>query len=322
MKVKVLVYGWYHQGNLGDDLFIDAFQYLFPLLDFVFTDHITDEHVKDADAVFFGGGSFLLDTPKISVSALEMIKQKKIFYIGVGVESHISPVHVDLMRRAQFLAIRTANQLERVRSINSSTMLIPDLVYCLKPSTSGHQTDKSVLVIPNLHVVPQHSDANWKHAAWAYFKSEFCQFLDFLVDNQFNPQVFAMCTAHKEDDRWASADLISFMRNRSNGYLLQPKVEGIKQISQLVTSHSLVITQRFHGIVLAEICKTPYIAIHHHDKLKKQPNNVGEFLSYYGLSKAQLIESFERSLSQNNTPILPIEHNIFKDLVREVSELL
>jgi polysaccharide pyruvyl transferase WcaK-like protein len=320
--VKVLVYGWYHQGNLGDDLFIDAFKHLFPNLDFVFTETITDQSIKDVDAVFFGGGSFLLGTPKISSSALEKIKQKKIFYIGVGVEDHIDPVHLDLMVRAQFLAIRTASQLERVKTINPNTMVIPDLVYCLPTPLSGSKQSRSVLVIPNVYVVPHHSDPNWKQSAWTYFKSEFCQFLDFLVENQFNLQIFPMCTAHKEDDRWASVDLISFMQNRSNAYLLSTKVEGMQQVAQLFANHSIVVTQRFHGIVLAETCQVPYIAIHHHDKLKKQPNNVGEFISYYGLSRSQLIQSFERTLSQNNPAILPIEPNIFKDLVREVSRLL
>lgn len=321
--MKVLVYGWYHQGNIGDDLFIDAFKHLFPKLDLTFAENINEKRLKDIDAIFFGGGSFLFGQPVITPAALEIIKQKKIFYIGVGVEAEIHPIHLDLMKRAQLLAIRTSDQLERVKSINSNTMLIPDLVYSLSelvvPKTID---DKSVLVIPNVYVVPQHSDPNWKHAAWTYFKSEFCQFLDYLVENKYRPHLFAMCTAHKEDDRWASSDLISFMQHRSNGYLLQSKLEGIKQISQLISKHSMVITQRYHGIVLAEICRTPYIAIHHHDKLKKQPQNEAEFISYYGLSKQNMIEAFNRSLSHNNHSILPIETDIFEALVNRVTSLL
>lgn len=321
--MKVLVYGFYHQGNLGDDLFVDAFTHLFPNLNLTFTDHITDDKLKDIDAVFFGGGSFLFGQPNITSTALEIIKKKKIFYLGVGVEAEIHSVHLDLMSRSQLLAIRTAEQLERVKYINSNTILIPDLVYSLaslvQPQTID---DKSVLVMPNVYVVPQHNDPNWKHAAWNYFKSEFCQFLDYLVENKYHPHLFPMCSAHKEDDRWAAVDLVSFMQHRSNGFLLQTQVKGIGQISNLISKHSMVITQRYHGIVLSEICQTPYIAIHHHEKLKKQPKNVGEFISYYGLSKQTMIETFNRSLLNNNKPILPIETDIFGVLVNRITSLL
>lgn len=317
-KKKVLVYGWYHQSNIGDDLFMKAFQNLFPEIDFTFTPEILESHLKDIDAIFFGGGSFLLDSPKLKVS-LDAIKRYKLFYIGVGIEKEISTIHQQLMSQAQLVAIRTPSQFERVRQINPNTMVIPDLVYSLSRTDNVQpKLHKSVLILPNIVVVPKYADPNWKHAAWHYFKSEFCQFLDDLFEDGFKISLLPMCTALKEDDRWAAAELTSFTRYRSQ-VLVQPSVDDV---FDYVSQHNIVLTQRFHGIVLAEACQVPYVAIHHHDKLKKQPQNVGEFISYYGISKGQLLDSFKLALLDNNLPILPIEPNIFRTLVQEVNGLL
>src|SRR5579864_6412775 len=112
---KVLVYGFYHQGNLGDDLFVEAFQHLFPNVDFNFTESIDVDKLRDVDAVFFGGGSFLLERPNITEAALEVLKKKKVFYLGVGVEADIHPVYMELMSRALLIATRSIDQVERLR---------------------------------------------------------------------------------------------------------------------------------------------------------------------------------------------------------------
>lgn len=317
---KVLVYGWYHQGNIGDDLFMDAFQHLFLGVDFVFTDSITEESLQDIDAIFFGGGSFLFDAPRITQPALALLKQKKIFYIGVGVEVDINPIHLDLMSQAKLIAIRTSNQLDRIKQINSNTRVIPDLIYALPKPLSGSQIDKSVLVLPNIAVLPQYSDPNWKHASWHYFKSEFCPFLDALLEWGYQVNIFPMCIARKEDDTWAANEIVSFMQRRSNGLLLDGST-GRSSIYQLVSQHSIVITQRFHGIVLSELCQVPYISIHHHDKLKPTPNRIGQFISYYGISKDALIQVFDNAY-KNSAKVLPIETNIFEVLVQDVLSLL
>src|SRR5271169_6096331 len=113
--MKVLVYGWYHQGNIGDDLFIDSYLHLFPDIDFVFSDSITTDKLRDVDAVFFGGGSFLFDRPTISNEALQNLSSKKIFYLGVGVEADIHDTHQKLMSQALLIATRSSDQVERLK---------------------------------------------------------------------------------------------------------------------------------------------------------------------------------------------------------------
>ena len=66
---KILVYGFYFKGNLGDDLFVDAFKALFPAFNFTFVDQISISDLQDVDAVFIGGGSFLGDPINIADDA-------------------------------------------------------------------------------------------------------------------------------------------------------------------------------------------------------------------------------------------------------------
>src|SRR5271166_2896019 len=218
--MKVLVYGWYFHGNIGDDLFVEAYKHLFPDIDFVFTDEIKEWDLDNIDAVFFGGGSFLLERPQIADKALEKLKAKKIFYLGVGVEKDIHPIHIELMSLAKMVAIRSPDQLDRVRQINPNVSVIPDLVYSLQSKVKqSERSNHSVLIMPNISVVPQRSEPYWKHAAWAYFKSEFCQFLDWLEESEYHLHMFSMCLGPEADDDWAASELVSFMDSRSYYYM-------------------------------------------------------------------------------------------------------
>jgi polysaccharide pyruvyl transferase WcaK-like protein len=322
-KMKVLVYGWYYKGNIGDDFFIEAFRHLFPNFNLVFTDHIDVAHVKNVDAVFFGGGSFLYDAPLITHDALVILKTKKIFYIGVGIEPDIHPIHMELMSLAKLIATRSADQIERMKSLNQKVFFIPDLAYSLQSKVElAPDKTRSVLVLPNSCVLPQRDEPHWKHAAWAYFKSEFSQFLDWLVEEGYKINFFPLCLADKMDDIWAANELISHMGERSRALLLQDSAHKMSEVSKLISQYNVVITQRFHGIVLCEMTKTPYLAIHHHDKLKKSEETEGRFISYYGLSRRDLINAFELAFKMKYTDVLPLKSNIFETLSKEVTSLI
>jgi polysaccharide pyruvyl transferase WcaK-like protein len=320
--MKVLVYGWYHQLNIGDELFIDCFKKLFPTFDLVFQDNIKSHSLDGIDAVFFGGGSFLGSKPNISDEALEILKKKPIFYLGVGVEPNIHPTHMELIRLARLVAIRSADQVDRVASLNPNTMWIPDLVYSLQSDISlSDRQNRSILVMPNISVVPHHMDPYWMHASWNHFKSEFSQFLDDLVQDNYKISFLAMCQGNKDNDNLPAAELIGHMSYRNN-YILNERPVGIKEVTSIVSKYSLVITQRFHGIVLSEMTKTPYIALHHHDKLKFSYPRSGAFVSYYNSSKHLLLDTFDHTIRMKFSDSLPIESNIFETLSQKVIRLI
>lgn len=322
MTTKILVYGWYGKNNIGDDLFISAFKKIFPEFEFIFVDKLTIRNVNWADVVFIGGGSFLYDAPKSEPSAVELLKIKPLFYIGVGSETGIHPIHVDLMERAKLIAIRNDTGFSMIKNgINTNTILIPDIVYSLKEESYHKSTlDKSVLILPNVTLVPQNSDPHWKFAAWEYFKSEFSQFLDALVEDNYQISFLSMCNNIKSCDHWAATEILTKMQYRDSRYLL-PQVSGIKDIASIFCKYEKVITQRFHGIILSEMFNIPYLSLHHHDKLKPSNNNSGSFVSYYNINKKQLLDNFY-SLTNNEKEILPIECDMFADLKNKVFSLI
>lgn len=290
---KVLVYGFYFHENLGDDLFMEAFQYLFPDIEFIFTDYIDTKNLNDIDVIFFGGGSFLLEKPIISNEAFEELKYKKIFYLGIGVEAEMHPAHKELMSNAVMVGTRSQDQVNNLKLINKNVAYFPDLIYSLQSKVEvSPKSNRSVLIMPNISVVPSWSSPHWKHAAWSYFKSEFAQFLDWVIINDYKINLFPMCRGNEMDDGLVSAELVLHMNNRNYCHIYSGRrLTNVKDITSLISQHDLVITQRFHGIVLANMTKIPCFSISHHDKIKSEHT-----MSYYGLSKDKLIRQFQSTV--------------------------
>lgn len=321
--INIVVYGWYGQGNVGDELFADAFRNLFPEFTFTFVTKLNSSILETADALFFGGGSFLYAKPNINDSDLELLKTKKIFYISVGIEHDIHPIHLDLMKKACLIATRSKDQVDRIKLINPNTKFVPDIVYSLQSqAVSAPKKNKSILIMPNISVVPKWNDIQWKHSSWNHFKSEFSQFLDALVEDGFKLNFFSMCKNRSLDDDSAASEIINMMSHRNNTYQLQNTPKDFASITKLLSQYSLIITQRFHGIVLSEITRVPYVAIHHHDKLKNSVPHEGKYISYYGTYKQELFDKFNMALGMKYSSILPIEPDIFKELQHDVVELI
>lgn len=315
MSLKILVYGWYNKNNIGDDLFVKSFKLLFPAFDFIFVNSFTKDNIQNADAIFIGGGSFLSEAINVSNESFSLLKNKKILYLGVGAETNIHPMHLELMKLAKLIAIRSPD-LSKIKKINHNTISIPDLVYCLPIINTTKKIDKSVLILPNMAVVPKWNDPHWKHAAWDYFKTEFAQFLEDLVITKYNIKFLSMCSNDEINDNWAIAEIINRMSKRHNSYFLDVKIDTCS-VMEVMSPFSVIITQRYHGNVLAEMLKTPCVTIYHHDKLK---NTHGPQLCYYNTSKHELEVQFNNALK--NCSNLPIDSNIFSDLKRRVDDAL
>lgn len=311
--MKVLVYGWFNHSNVGDELFKDVFNKLFPEYNFTFTDHFTLENVNGADAIFFGGGSFLNQPLFIPENRSEIYRQllrKTILYIGVGLETNIHQDHADLIQCSSLIAARTKNN--RLNTSIYKVIQIPDLVYALNDSLDLSDTanPQSVLVLPNVSVVPRHNDPHWMHASWDHFKTEMSQFLDYLIDNRYTVKFANMCQDPKVDDNFASHAICSTMVNRESSNILN--FIDIRMIS----TYGIIITQRYHGIVMADMAGVPCLPIYHHDKLK-----LDNSISYYELSKNKLIENFE-SVKNKQVVKSSINFSAFSQLVEEVKNIL
>ena len=317
--MKILVYGWYNQGNLGDELFKQAFTHLFPTYHFEFTDFVTVKQLQDVAGVFIGGGSFLGEPFRIDPAALPLLMRKKICYLGVGAETDVHSSHQIVMASASFIAIRTPEHLEKIKAINHSVMVIPDLVYCLASDISPRKIDRSVLILPNITVVPTWKDAHWAHVSWNYFKSEFSQFLDELAESKHSAVNFLpFCVNPQQDDTRAAAELINSTTHRGF-FKIHHHPQTLQDATRLISEYEIIITQRYHGMVLADMIDAKYFSIYHHDKLR---DSKGNDLPYYGITKAGLWKQLENQRKTKISPHLPIDRNVIRDLTQKVDDAL
>src|ERR1019366_2724378 len=72
-EVLILVLGFYGKQNAGDNLFIDAFKFLFPEQCFKFVDCINHNDLLNTSTVFIGGGSFLDTDPAVDEDCFELL---------------------------------------------------------------------------------------------------------------------------------------------------------------------------------------------------------------------------------------------------------
>jgi len=303
----ILVWGFIGKGNLGDDLFQDAFKALFPHYQFTFTDCITAEQVLQADMLWIGGGS-LLDGPIVADMGVQY-HSLPVMYIGVGTETAIHPDHQLMLYNALLVATRTKD----TTFSHPNLMHIPDLVYALKtdkPSAPVLAKNK-ILFLPNAYVVPNHKDQHWKHSAWQFFKSEVAQMLDECIVEGHQVAFYAMCQNDTINDVWAAAEIRNMMCYRAQ--LSTYQARSYHQAINLFEQFSHVITQRYHGIVLAEIAGRPVVSIHHHDKLRGESS-----VPYYGLLKRTLKQALNSATVRTDVPNL----SSFQALITKVSEYL
>jgi polysaccharide pyruvyl transferase len=312
---KVLVWGFYGKGNAGDELFKQSFQHLFPEIDFKFVDQLNQIDIEAADAVFLGGGSFLDNPLPTDAAVKQALRARSILYIGVGLETNIHPDHQALLDRAKLIATRSPNQ------IYPNSIYIPDLVYALDGKTRSWNKQQAILIMSNCLVIPTWNDPIWKQTAWEHFKSEFAQALEALYP-EYRIDFYPMCQNATLDDHAASMEILSKTAARNFDGLLCQVPPTIERLTYLFSQYQLVITQRYHGTILAELAGTPCVSIHHHDKLKFTHAGGGVLLPFFGFSKDRLFSAIEQAKSKKLPPHLPIETHLFEELKSRVRSII
>ena len=303
----VLVYGWYGHHNFGDDLFVNALQELFPEFHMKFVDFLTQSDVKNSQIVIFGGGSMLEGVLACEENIEQLLQQKLLFYLGIGTETNIHPSHDRLLERS--LVIATRSSISNVSKYSHNKIIIPDLTYVLTPNPIDVQRS-GILIVVNASVVPSVRSPHWQYAAWTYFKSEFSQALDDIASNELI-SFMPMCTDTKSNDEWAAAEIINSMSERNVLLVQQPK--SLCEARLRFATASRVITQRYHGQVLATMTNTPCVVIDHHKKL----TCVGS-IPYYEFNKDKLKIALYNVQSNKLPSIEPLKQ--MQSIVREILE--
>lgn len=311
MQRVVLAYGWYGRGNAGDELMKLALQELFRprnvILRFINNIDIKDLKLASGefvDGIIFGGGSILDGAPNVKAAALDVLLNRKVpvFYLGVGSETAVNPVHESLLRIARVTAFRDKD--------------IPDLVYSLT-TPELHKPDRGVLIVPNIEVIPTTESPHWMHVAWEQYKNEMAQTLDELIDSNVKSEFLLMCQNSRMDDAWAATELIARMKRRSWEKIVHRAGDDMSTCT-LMSKFRVVVTQRYHGIILAEVAGVRYVSLDHHDKLKNATPHRGRHMSYYGVNKATLKSAISDAYNEDHITPHSVSHEIYDELADRV----
>lgn len=324
--MKILVYGFFNKSNIGDNLFIEAYKKLFPEYEFTFSEKITAELFESHDTLFLGGGSFLDGQLNVPKELLEKLPSKPIVYLGVGAETSIHPWHKFLIQKASLVCIRSIHAIDKIKALNANTIYCPDLVYALSDEIDKQKAKpKSILFLPNSHTVSKWNDAAWKHSAWEYFKSECAQTFEFLIDHKHSIDVLPMCRNSNHKDDFTAAEIANKMTHGKLNILPFEEYDFVS-LSKLCSSYELIISQRYHGLVMADITQTPCINLHHHDKLKYFNATLTKNVDFYRTSKSAILTTiddvlFVKSLHDKTTD-MAINLDAFTDLKDKVKTII
>ncbi len=324
--MKILVYGFFKKLNIGDNLFIEAYRELFPEYQFTFTEKITEDLFNANDALFLGGGSFLDGPLNCSRELLEKLPSKPIIYLGVGAETSIHLWHKFLLQKAQMVCVRSQHSVDKIKLLNTNTIFCPDLVYALQNKIQFQpKKAKSILFMPNAHVISKWNDLAWKHTAWEYFKSEFSQTLEVLLGQGHSIDVLPMCHNSRHKDEFTAIEIINKMTNGKIN-ILPFKEYDFVSLSKIVSSYELTISQRYHGLVISDMVGTPCINLHHHDKLKEFSAQFTKNIDYYKPSKSAILSAIDETLFfkslQSSDSNLAINSDAFITLKNKVKHLI
>jgi polysaccharide pyruvyl transferase WcaK-like protein len=289
-QLKIFVFGWYGQGNLGDEVFKLSFRQLWPNATFIFGNSIPTNINTQYDALWIGGGSFL-DQPISNIESVTL----PIRFIGVGISSSLPPNNSKALERAELIVCRDGNSFENV-PIKDKAILASDLVFArndLKPLNLTKT--KQITVILNDFLTPVGGSVpDWRSLSYYWFLQEFSKILDRFAVQDYKIKLIPMCINPRFDDRRiAGAVQGRSLYPHRYDWQLDPMTEGT--LRNEISKSAFVITQRFHGLIYSLIEQRPCVALCTHDKFHSLTKDLNiPRLDYYGLTDIRFREVLDQ----------------------------
>lgn len=276
--MKVLVYGWYNKGNVGDESYKLSFPRLFPGCDFTFTSHLDNSLLDGKDCLVLGGGNIL---DKKYVSAISKAvrdsgwdKPIHAFSVGYG-DLGMTKEDINMFSS---IRVRDEKAVSRIASRGySSVEYCPDAAFCMEPDIENGRRlwkeyyerqglelyDKKVVVVFNAHLMISHNDVLLRDGLRFFqFAYDWTQ----IIDHTSASFMFIPFGTHFPwDDRVPNAWIASKCKwHRKNCMVYDPP--SIQETLDLIASSDALVTQRFHSTIFATLGCVPFVDIFHHDK--------------------------------------------------------
>lgn len=292
--MKILVYGWYGNTNLGDEAFKDAFRFLFPQHTFKFGNHIPAD-VNSYDAVWFGGGSFF-DGPLVNPSKVEI--KKPIAFIGIGLPAKpeaVPATTLPVLKQAKLILCRDSASVETAKALGLSATQMPDLALATPNLHPRNPKHNKVTIFCNDNFTPRLGSPEYMILAFYWFMSEFSSVCNMLIEKGYELEFVPMGVGDIDDRRFAAMIHSRITKKAKAVWQVNPFTHS--EFEKAISESALVISQRFHGVVFSIKYGVPFVSINAADKFASLMKDMGvnSCLDYYGFTKVRFLDAMEHS---------------------------
>lgn len=316
--LDLLVYGWYHKQNAGDDLFAVSFQKLFPNLNIKFTDDPKDITKLQYKYLILGGGNI------IHPCLQNHLQQTKTPYEFWSV-SVLTPEQATIAQNARRCIVRDNESaiLMTKAQYKGELIFAPDIVFTNHNDIKLTPKKDIVALFPNANIAPTYKDTIPKWQEYQRFVCETARFMDEQKD-QNNFELVAMQTNHLIHDHSVSHAI----RATSVTKKMTIVDKDLRNLNSL-NDFKVIITARYHGIILAIMSETPVVCIDAHSKIKNFANSYKlSNINYYEYSKDCLERALKecmeapnryRQIKQQIIDEIGVYYEFSKQLTEEIS---
>lgn len=250
----------------------------------------------------------------------------KFGFVSVGVGHLDSPVSRFLIRRAlswaAYRTFRDPRSAARVAQlgIEDAGAVFPDLAYSLPHPHHAAQEPRLVsdkFATVGVNVIPYCAARGWpdrEPAVYQEYLTKIATVVAWLAERGLKVVIFPTAEAM---DMLAVGDLESRLLKTLSPELraritIDP-VKGVKNLLLLLRTCDLVITSRFHGVLLSFVVGTPAIGLSYHWKIDEVMKECGQEASCFDIrtaTVAQVQAAFERLSNEGASARTAIQQRV------------
>lgn len=301
--MDIVVYGWYHHLNIGDESYKISIPKAFPQHKFYFTNNFKDEY-KDK-CVILGGGNVVTED---FVRPLKDVQNKYCLSVNADLNNY------HLFKEFKFSYVRDLKSFELLQSKGiKNCKYIPDISTCLSGDPNNGRAlvkkfyddaeqelySKLIVVIVNGHLVYGKPDLLARDYL-TFFK--FSQDLAKTMDETSASFLFLpMSTKPPWDDRITNSWVSSRCKFWKKNHVLYDKL-SVQSTLDIISCADLVISTRLHSSIFSCTSGVPFIDVLHHDKNKVFIESIKQekqTLSYWNFDSIKLNGLIKNSLDND-----------------------